>query len=207
MIEYTYRSLPELWYSFKAAIIRRLTSSHWYDRMLWEWILIPRGLGCLPSLKVTEFLQILHDGERGWTESAGWSLWIWKSLLFGLPPCPHCPCPPDQLYSADSSLVGNRGEASESSLAKHASKAPTVLILIIDQMIKADEEISFFFLSKSCDCASLTCLESYPKIDTFNHARELFCQSCWVRWLQLSLKTMKNFAGHPQAHSASSQGV
>lgn len=98
-----------------------------------------------------------------WTEPAGWSLWIWKSLLFGLPPCPHCPCPPDQLYSADSSLVGNRGEAAESSLTKHVAKAPTVLILIIDQMIKADEEIFFFFESESCDCASLTCLERAAK--------------------------------------------
>lgn len=139
---------PELWYSFKAAIIRRLTSSCCYDRMLWEWILVPRALGCLPSLKVTEILPILHDGEGGWTEPAGWSLWIWKSLLFGLPPCPRCPSPPDQLYSADSSPVGNRGEAAEGSLTEHVAKAPTVLMLIIDQMIKADEEI--FFLVFFC---------------------------------------------------------
>lgn len=105
---------PELWYSFKASIIRRLTSSCCYDRMLWEWILVPRAFGRLPSLKVTEILPILHDGEGGWTEQAGWSLWIWKSLLFGLPPCPYCPSPPDQLYSADSSRVGNRGEAAGS---------------------------------------------------------------------------------------------
>lgn len=141
---------PELWYSFKAAIIRRLTSSRCYDRMLWEWILVPRALGCLPSLKVTEILPILHDakvgggvGGEGWTGPAGWSLWIWKSLLFGLPPCPHCPRPPDQLYSADSTLVGNRGETAKSNLTKHMAEAPTVLILIIDQMIKADEEIFF----------------------------------------------------------------
>lgn len=56
---------PELWYSFKAAIIRRLTSSRCYNRMLWEYILVPRALGCLPSLKVTEILPILHDGKVG----------------------------------------------------------------------------------------------------------------------------------------------
>lgn len=60
--------------------------------------------------------------------------------------------------------MGNRGEAAESSLTKHMAKAPTVLILIIDQMIKADEEIFFFFFeSESCDCESLTCLERAAK--------------------------------------------
>lgn len=107
---------PVLWYSIEAAIIRRLTSSRQYHRMVWEYILVPGALGWFPSLKVTEILPILHDsrmgeGEGGWAEPAGWGLWIWKSLLFGLPPCPRCPCPPDQLYSANSSLVGNRGEA------------------------------------------------------------------------------------------------
>lgn len=140
---------PELWYSSKAAIIRRLTSSRWYDRMLWEWNLVPSAFGCLPSLKVTEILPILHDGRGGWTEPAGWSLWIWKSLLFGLPPCPYCLSPPDQLYSADSSPVGNRGEAASSwkqPHRAHGQSPPTALTLIIDQMIKADEEIFFFFL-------------------------------------------------------------
>lgn len=49
--------------------------------------------------------------------------------------------------------------------------------------------------------------ESRQKINTFNHARELFCQSHWLRWLQLSLKTMKNFAELPQAPSASFAGT
>lgn len=39
-----------------------------------------------------------------------------------------------------------RQQAAESSLTKHVAQAPTVLMLIIDQMIKADEEI--FFLLK-----------------------------------------------------------
>jgi len=137
---------PELWYSFKAAIIRRLSSSCCYDRMLWECILVPRTLGCLPLLKVTEILSILHDSEGGWTEAAGRSLWIWKSLLFGLPHCPYCPSPPDQLYSADSSRVGSRGQVHKSSLTKHVAEAPAILILIIDQIIKANGDI--FFLLK-----------------------------------------------------------
>lgn len=49
--------------------------------------------------------------------------------------------------------------------------------------------------------------ESRQKINTFNHAGELFCQSHWLRWLQLSLKTMKNFAELPQAPSASFAGT
>lgn len=154
---------PELWYSFKAAIIRRLTSSCCYDRMLWEGILVPRAFGSLPSLKVTEILPILHDSEGGWTGLAGWGLWIWKSLLFGLPPCPYCPSPPDQLYSADSSPVGKRGEAAESSLTEHVAKAPTVLMLIIDQMIKADEDFFWLGRSESCDFAFPTCLERAAK--------------------------------------------
>lgn len=156
---------PELWYSFKAAIIRRLTSSCCYDRMLWEWILVPRKFGCLPSLKVTEILPILHDSEWGWTALAGWSLWIWKSLLFGLPSCPLLP------QSNRSALLSRffpqweteeRRQAAKCSLTKHMAKAPTVLMLIIDQVIKADEEI-LYFESESCDCASLTCLERAAK--------------------------------------------
>lgn len=58
----------ELWYSFKTAIIERLTSSNCYEGMLWEWISVPRVLGPLPSLKVTEILQILHDRKEGWTQ-------------------------------------------------------------------------------------------------------------------------------------------
>lgn len=49
-------------------------------------------------------------------------------------------------------------------LTEHVAKAPTVLILIIDQMIKADEEtFFFFFLSESCNCAFVTCLERAAK--------------------------------------------
>lgn len=83
---------PELWYSFKAAIIRRLTSSRCYDRMLWEWILVPRALGCLPSLKVTEILPILHDGEGRGMDRASWVelmnlkvIAVWASTLPSLP--------------------------------------------------------------------------------------------------------------------------
>lgn len=73
---------------------------------------------------------------------------------------------------------GGRRQAAESSLTKHVAKAPTVLMLIIDQMIKADEEIfSSFKVRAVIVHLRLVERESCQKINTFNHARELFCQS------------------------------
>lgn len=138
-------SPPELRYFSKAAIIRRLTSSRCYDRMLREWNLVPRALGHSPSLKVTEILPILHDGERGDGQRRQGGAYESKShcCLGFHPGLTAHPRPPDQLYSADSSLVGNWGEAAQRSLTEHVARAPAVLILIIDQMIKAHEEIFF----------------------------------------------------------------
>lgn len=65
----------------------------------------------------------------------------------------------------------------------------------------------FFWKGELWLCISNLSRESCQKINTFNHARALFCQSRWVRWLQLSLKTMNNFTGLPQAHSAVFQGA
>lgn len=50
--------------------------------------------------------------------------------------------------------------AAENSLNKNMAEAPTVLMLIIDQMIREDE---IFFKSESCDCASLGCLKRSGK--------------------------------------------
>lgn len=109
----------------------------------------------------------------GWTEPAGWSLWIWKSLLFGLPPCPRCPSPPDQLYSADSSVVGNRGGGGwKSSLTEHVAKAPTVLALIIDQMIKADEEIFLSVLKARTAIVRLWLVERELPKDQYFQSRQ-----------------------------------
>lgn len=109
--------------------------------------MVPRALGRLPSLKVTEILPILHDGKRGDGRRRLGGAYESKShcCLGFHPGLTAHPRPPDQLYSADSSLVGNRGEAAESSLTEHVARAPAVLILIIDQMIKAHKEIFFFF--------------------------------------------------------------
>lgn len=76
----------EFWYSFKASIIRRLTSSCCFERMLWEWILVPRAAGRLPHMKVTEILPILHDIEGGWTEYAGWGLETESHCCLGFQP-------------------------------------------------------------------------------------------------------------------------
>lgn len=120
--------------------------------MLREYSLVPGALGCFPSLKVTEILPILHDSEGGgaceseshcclgfhpalaapvhqisftqqiplwWeTEGLGWVVgWVWRWR--------------------------GVGGAAENNLNKNMADAPTVLMLIIDQMIRKDEEIFF----------------------------------------------------------------
>lgn len=147
---------PELWYPFKAAIIRRLTHCCCYDRMLWEGISVPSALGRWPSLKVTEILQILHVSEGRWTHEAGRSSWIWKSLLVG----PVLTAPVYRIgFTQQIPPLWETGgmEASESAPARHTAKVLPVLMLIIDQMIKADEEILFLKVG------ALTCPERAAK--------------------------------------------
>lgn len=67
-----------------------------------------------------------------------------------------------------------RWGGAENSLNKNMAEAPTVLILIIDQMIRADEEI-FLKVRAVIVHHWPACREQ--KINTFNHAAELFCQS------------------------------
>ena len=98
-----------------------------------------------------------------------------------------------------------RWGGAEHSLNKNMAEAPAVLILILIKWL--GQMRRFFWKWELWLCITRLPTESRQKINIFNHARELFCQSRWVRWLQLSLKTMKNFAGLPQAPSASSQGL
>lgn len=147
---------PELWYSFKAAIIRRLTSSRCYNKILWEWIQVPRELGCLPPLKVTEILPILHDdgggGAAGW-----WGGWSWlggayeseSHCCLGFHPALTAPVQQISFTQQIPPWWETEGRQLKADwLTEHVAKAPTVLILIIDQMIKADEETFFFFFLK-----------------------------------------------------------
>lgn len=112
--------------------------------MLQEYILVPGALGWCPSLKVTEILPILHDSEGG----VGLS-WLGGACEFESHCClgfhPALAAPVHQISFTQQIPLwweseGRRGGA-ENSLNKYMAKAPTILILIIDQMIKADEEI------------------------------------------------------------------
>lgn len=49
-------------------------------------------------------------------------------------------------------------------------------MLIIDQMIKADEEV-FFLKAKASDCVSPVCPEKGWEINTLNHSQEHFSVS------------------------------
>lgn len=66
-------------------------------------------------------------------------------------------------------------------------------MLIIDQMIKADEEVSFF------ESQSLwLCLSSVPRKGLGNQypqsqPRAFLCQSQGLKWLELSHKAMNNW--------------
>ena len=46
-------------------------------------------------------------------------------------------------------------------------------MLIIDQMIKADEEVFFFLKAKASDCISSVCPERGWKINTLNQAKSI----------------------------------
>lgn len=174
---------------FEAAIIRRLAGSCCYNRMLWEGIFIQEHLDVCHPWRWQKSCRSCTTAKRDGQSWLGGAYESESHCVLGL----HAALTAPVHSISFTQQIPPRWETEE--LLKQPKQArgqsPSWFLLLIESL----RQINTFLKQELWLCMSGSSRERCVKINNFNHARKLFCQSHWVRRLQLSLKTMKNFVG------------